>query len=212
MKTTDAADRRFSSLVTLTSDRLYRKTPCMEWLGKPTGGGGYGQFQRVPAHRWAYERWVGPIPAGLQLDHLCRNRLCVNPEHLEPVTCQENVLRGNGTAARLARVTHCPKGHEYTDENTYLYQRGRLGQYHRACRTCRLAQSRAAKQRIQAARPPKPPITHCPHGHEYTPENSRFNKHGHRLCRACLQVKAKRERARTKAQRQPSDDCLGSSQ
>lgn len=74
---------------------------CLEWMGS-TNPGGYGSFaarptsvdsKRVMAHRWSYEHHVGPIPSGLDLDHLCRNRKCVNPAHLEPVTRSENVRR-----------------------------------------------------------------------------------------------------------------------
>lgn len=76
-------------------------------------------------HRVAYQHLVGPVPEGLQLDHLCRNRGCFNPEHLEPVTAQENILRS------VAHITHCPQGHEYTTENT-----GRTGN-RRYCRECK---------------------------------------------------------------------------
>lgn len=71
------------------------------------------------AHRWAYEFCIGRIPHGLQIDHLCRVTSCVNPDHLEAVTNQENTLRGDTMPWRLAAKTHCPKGHEYSAENTY---------------------------------------------------------------------------------------------
>lgn len=90
-------------------------------------GGGF-------AHRLAWEVVNGPIPPGLTIDHLCRNRACVNPAHLEPVTHRENVLRSPlALAAINARKTHCKRGHEFTPENTYRVNAGR----HRACRTCR---------------------------------------------------------------------------
>jgi len=66
---------------------------------------------KLLAHRWIYEQVVGPIPAGLDLDHLCRNRWCVNPEHQEPVTRRENLLRGDTVTARNAAKTHCSRGH-----------------------------------------------------------------------------------------------------
>lgn len=79
---------------------------------------GYGIFVLdevdVRAHRWSYEQLVGPIPEGLDLDHLCRVRECVRPEHLEPVTTKVNVLRGEGITARHARKETCAKGHALT--------------------------------------------------------------------------------------------------
>ena len=95
---------------------------CWLWPGALTGGGyghrwWHGKTNRV--HRVAYELSVGPITKGLQLDHLCRNRPCFNPRHLEPVTRRENILRGESPAALNARKTHCKRGHEFTEENTY---------------------------------------------------------------------------------------------
>ena len=105
---------------------------CWLWTGALSKATGYGSFRSGPAHRWAYTFFVGPIPTGLQIDHLCRVRRCVNPDHMEPVTIRENLLRSPLThAGRLAAQTHCIHGHEFTPENTYLY--GRM----RSCRTCR---------------------------------------------------------------------------
>ncbi len=109
---------------------------CWLWTGT-TNGVGYGQLwvegRRVYAHRFSYELLVGLIPAGLQLDHLCRVRHCVRPDHLEPVTRRENILRGEAPSARCAAKTHCPAGHEYSPENTYVYRGARQ------CRACRYA-------------------------------------------------------------------------
>lgn len=95
---------------------------------------GYAAFQingsQVRAHRWLYERMVGPIPADLQLDHLCRVRNCVRPDHLEAVTASENTRRSTSPAARNAVKTHCKRGHEFTPENTDIKPGGR------ACREC----------------------------------------------------------------------------
>src|SRR5438445_7913613 len=98
---------------------------CLVWGGSVSSNG-YGavylQGRRYRAHRLAYELRKGIIPAGKQLDHLCRNRLCINPEHLEAVTQKENILRGQGAPAKNARKTHCPQGHPYTANNLYLPQ------------------------------------------------------------------------------------------
>lgn len=108
---------------------------CWEWQGAKMGNG-YGQIgvggKHWAAHRYAYVELIGPIPDGLDLDHLCRNRACCNPKHLEPVTRQENINRSakNGGAQNKAK-THCPKGHEYSGANLYIHPSGR-----RCCRTC----------------------------------------------------------------------------
>ena len=81
-------------------------------------------------HRISYETFVGKIPEGLVIDHLCRNRCCINPDHLEPVTNIENILRGEGFSGKNLRKTHCPKGHEYIGENIKLWKGCRR------CRTC----------------------------------------------------------------------------
>lgn len=129
-------------------------------------GGRYGNFyfrgRHVQAHRWSYEYHVGPIPEGLELDHKCCIKICVNPDHLRPVTARENVLLGDSIAARNAGKTSCVHGHEFTPENT-LYQM-RYGRAFRRCRICERArmikknalerasgrsQRRAARRRIQ---------------------------------------------------------------
>ena len=107
---------------------------CWEWQ-RARSAAGYGVLRIKQknhyAHRLMYEKLVGPIPDGLTIDHLCRNRGCLNPAHLEVVTGGENTLRGDGPTARHARQTHCVHGHEFTPENTRISRRG-----NRVCRTC----------------------------------------------------------------------------
>uniref|UniRef100_UPI00351F6BF2 HNH endonuclease signature motif containing protein n=1 Tax=Mycolicibacterium fortuitum TaxID=1766 RepID=UPI00351F6BF2 len=130
---------------------------CIEWTGG-LNGAGYGQFYvgrtsldetgKSYAHRWSYQHYVGPIPEGMHLDHLCRNRKCVNPEHLEPVTLRENVLRGEGPSANHAKKTHCPQGHSYSGGNLYVHPVN--GQ--RYCRECGRLRALAKRKRERERR------------------------------------------------------------
>jgi hypothetical protein len=114
---------------------------CWLWDG-PTNRHGYGMTSRKTwgeslAHRAFYNHFVGPIPEGLHIDHLCRARMCVNPSHLEPVTQDENNRR------MVLTITHCKHGHEFTPENTHIGPSGRR------CRECSLRTSRAKMQRYR---------------------------------------------------------------
>lgn len=125
-------DQRIKRLVSIDDNG------CWVWQGhmKPNGYGSIktkGRFKLT--HRVSYETFVGLIPDGLEIDHLCRNRRCCNPAHLEPVTHAENKQRW----ARL--ITHCPQGHEYTAENTIRSARGR------SCRECARQRDRLRTQR-----------------------------------------------------------------
>ena len=114
--------------------KVNKTATCWLWTAA-TKGGGYGSFffngKHAYAHRVSYSFSKGEIPSNLQLDHLCRVRRCVNPDHLEAVTQKENLLRGTGAPARNARKTHCKHGHPLSGDNLYIYPNG-----DRRCCTC----------------------------------------------------------------------------
>lgn len=120
---------------------------CWIWQGR-VDRDGYGarggvmrqEFGTDRAHRAFYMLLVGPIPDGLVIDHLCRVPACVNPEHLEPVTPEENTQRGENFLAVNRRVQSCPQGHEYSGENLIIKVK-RSGQKSRTCKVCRNAQA-----------------------------------------------------------------------
>ena len=137
-------------------ERVSLRGECWTWIGA-FGTSGYGLFKfnrrTELVHRLAYSMLVGAIPEGLHIDHLCRARDCVNPAHLEPVTCGENTRRSTAPEAarkRHAAVTHCPRGHGYTAENT-KFRRGR-GYDERLCSECRRADGRQYMQKKRAER------------------------------------------------------------
>lgn len=121
-----------SSLIDRFTSKIQKTGTCWLWKGTRLKDG-YGQFwasgKHVYAHRFSYEMHVGPILPGVCLDHICRVRNCVNPEHLEPVTIQENIRRGELWKVSGAKV-HCPKGHPYNKANTYQWRN------ERQCRIC----------------------------------------------------------------------------
>lgn len=122
---------------------------CWLWTGSEADGAGYGGFwdgkKHCRAHRFSYEAFVGPIPKGLQLDHKCRVRCCVNPDHLEPVTNKTNSLRGIGFAAVNAKKTHCYRGHVLEGYNLIFSHGNR-----RECRICRRDRDNVRHRRSRA--------------------------------------------------------------
>ena len=152
MQWNHTAERRFFAKVNWSGplpDYNPSLGPCWIWTAA-TYRNGYGSFgtngrnsgTRL-VHRFAYELLVGPIPKGLDLDHLCRVRHCVRPKHLEPVTRLENVRRGNG-GLHQRQKTHCSNGHPFDKANTRNYQ-GR-----RYCRTCKRINRRDRRRRLAA--------------------------------------------------------------
>jgi hypothetical protein len=133
------------------------KTGCWNWQGSKAGPMGYGQIQRsltttggarlnVYTHRVMYEAYREPIPPGMTIDHLCRNVLCCNPDHLEVVTLKENVLRGTSLSAQNKRKTHCKRGHELAGHNLIINIRGE-----RQCRVCHNWRSNESRIRTMYA-------------------------------------------------------------
>lgn len=118
---------------------------CWEWQGSKNNKG-YGCFsienKLMLAHRVAYELFVGPIPEGLTIDHLCRNRICVNTEHLEPVPMRENWARGEANSAVSTRTGECQRGHPFDEANTYNRPNGK-----RTCIACRRMKERERRAR-----------------------------------------------------------------
>lgn len=149
------------------SDRWLRRvstsadpeTGCLTWIGSRSRGG-YGRihlrFALHQAHRIAWVAEAGiDLPDGTQIDHLCRNRACVNPDHMEPVTSRTNTLRGMSPQAVNARKTHCPEGHELSGDNLMP---SRLMRGERECLTCNRAKASA---RSRARSIPPTPLTPC---------------------------------------------------
>jgi hypothetical protein len=128
---------RFGRLIIIAADG------CWPWQGAISSNGyGIVWYRRWRAHRLVYEFFHGQIPTGLVIDHICRNRQCVNPGHLEVVTIAEN----NRRAARNPYATHCSRGHEFTPENTRLETRG-----YKRCRRCNREQTRLCRARRREA-------------------------------------------------------------
>lgn len=178
-----AHSERGSGPIVTTQERFWGRvemtSSCWLWTGSRDRHG-YGSLywsgSTRRAHRVAYEIAVGPIPEGLDLDHLCRTRACVRPDHLEPVDRRTNLLRGEAIQARNARKTHCVRGHEFTIENTARRQNGA-----RRCRECRRTRSA--------------PMARCSRGHAYEGDNVIVDRRGWRVCRECRNARRRERRA-----------------
>jgi len=189
---------------TRIEDRGY-KTPCLTWTAyvQPNGYGKFGwRGKSVGAHCVAYEARHGELPKRIDgdravLDHLCRNRDCVNVDHMELVTNRINILRGQTIMAANAAKTHCSRGHEFTADNTYINPTS--GSRH--CRICikdaRL--TRSIQEKAERRKNPKPEVTHCRKGHAYEPGNVRINKAGARVCLTCAREATRRYQQRKSA-------------
>jgi HNH endonuclease len=171
--------------------------PCWNF-DKPSKSTGYGQFsvgrqKGLLAHRVAYELWYGEIPAGTEVDHVCRNRACCNPAHLEAVTHRVNTLRGAAPSAVNAVKTECGNGHKFTSANTYIDKRGS-----RCCRACARDKRRRRVAAGLGKYEPKPPRLKCKRGHDWTPENTYIRPdNGRRLCVACQRIREKTFRGKS---------------
>lgn len=166
--------------------KVSKGDPCWWWHGY-TDKDGYGIITHYvdakkwtrKAHRIAYLLAHGQIDPGLTIDHLCRNRRCVNPAHLELVSMKENTFRGVGPASINVKKTSCMRGHPLSGENLYLDPRDG----HRACKACR--DSRKPAWRRNATKPHKDT---CKHGHPWTEQSTYTARTGVRFCRLCKKL------------------------
>lgn len=203
-------------------DRVVKRVPqgnldeCWLWPGA-VGHGGYGVIswldqdtgrqRQAKVHRAAWAAANGPIPIGLTIDHICRVRLCCNPAHLRLLTNFENA-QDNGFSSK----THCKRGHELAGDNITLRTTPK-GNTIRICRLCAVQRwwesreanlaKQQAKRRARGVQPGNHNgrKTHCPQGHEYTPENTYDWSDATRTRRACRACKIEREARRRAAQR-----------
>lgn len=175
-------------------------TGCLLWPALTDGGYGVSGLagKKVLVHRVAWEAERGPIPDGLQIDHRCRVRHCSEISHLELVTIKENVLRGEGVTACLARRTHCARGHLLAGDNLCKWA---LNRSYRVCRICtnlKAATRRASAQLLDGSNVPNVRKTHCPRGHLLDGANlvaGKFLRLGHRSCRICRNEMRRERRA-----------------
>lgn len=174
----DAPPREWSPWPRRLWEKVDRKgeDDCWEWLAfRNEEGYGVIAMNGYPrrAHRMSYELLIGPIPEGLHLDHLCRNRGCVNPKHLEPVTNAENIRRAQPFRVPMEPRVQCPNGHEYTPENTRRAKDGT-----RRCRTCERRDALAGYYRNRAVSTlDRSECAHCGRDVAIHPDSRQFAHH-----------------------------------
>jgi HNH endonuclease len=191
--------RNPTTIETVLARLVTTEEGCWVWpAGRTTKSEGAYGLTKLDGKNWLVHRLVythlkGEIPEGLHLDHLCCNRLCANPDHLEPVTPGTNNERRSWLKQHRTR---CPHGHRYTPENTRFNKKGS-----RECVTCLRLKGRRDYEKERQQRIAEGvhqtyvgDRTHCPHGHEYTPENTYVYVKGdyrERQCRECQRRKAR---------------------
>jgi HNH endonuclease len=170
--------------------KVEKTETCWLWHGS-TSSCGYGCFTIrstnypsivLSTHRMMYWMTYGRIPEGLEIDHLCRVRHCLNPLHLEAVTSRVNVLRGESSSAKNAAKTHCLRGHAFDNENTYIRHCG-----HRMCRAC------ARQRKREYSNGPRIYVrqTCCKRGHSLE-DAYVYPKTGSRICRECSKMRQRK--------------------